>query len=263
MKKKLLLILLALVLMGSLSIPGTVTAAPKPVKLKMSSFVPAKFVPSVTTNWYCKEITRRTNGRVQWDMYWGGSLLKGDQLLAGISKGICDFASYISLGYTPKAMPLYWVGMQLFVTDKIDERLQIGQKAGAAYAGNVDKTNVVKEILELEPRGLDVVFECCGQQEAVDQAFDLLKPGGVLMLIGIPEFDRWSFPVDKMRHKEICVQNVRRQNGTLEETLELLENNKVDVTPMATHRFSFDDTQKAFNLVAGYKDGVMKAMIDF
>lgn len=120
MKKKLLLVLLALVLMGSLSIPDTVTAAPKPIKLKMCSFVPAKFIPSVTTNWYCEEITRRTNGRVQWDMYWGGSLLKGDQLLAGISKGICDFASYISLGYTPKAMPLYWAGMQLFVTDKID-----------------------------------------------------------------------------------------------------------------------------------------------
>ena len=152
---------------------------------------------------------------------------------------------------------------KVYVTDKIDERLQIGQEAGAAYAGNVDKADVVKEILQLEPKGLDVVFECCGKQEAVDQAFDLLKPGGVLMLIGIPEFERWSLPVDKGRHKEVTVINVRRQNGAVEETLEMLENGTVDVSKMPTHRFSFADSKEAFDLVASYGDGVMKAMIDF
>ena len=71
----------------------------------------------------------------------------------------------------------------------------------------------------MNPEMLDVVFECCGQQEAIDQAIDLLKPGGKLMVIGIPEFDRWSLPVDKTRRKEITIQNVRRQNETLDETL--------------------------------------------
>ena len=121
----------------------------------------------------------------------------------------------------------------------------------------------IKEILEQEPGGLDVIFECCGQQEAVEQAFDLLKPGGVLMLIGIPEFDRWSLPVDIGRRKEIRVQNVRRQNGAVEETLEMLQNGTVDVSKMPTHRFSFADAKKAFDMVAAYDDGVMKAMIDF
>jgi len=172
------------------------------------------------------------------------------------------------LGFGPIGMSVLLPAMakgaeKVFVTDKIDERLQIGQKAGAAYAGNVDKADVVKEILQLEPKGLDVVFECCGKQEAVDQAFDLLKPGGVLMLIGIPEFDRWSLPVDKGRHKEVTVINVRRQNGAVEETLEMLENGTVDVSRMPTHRFSFADSKNAFDLVASYGDGVMKAMIDF
>ena len=146
---------------------------------------------------------------------------------------------------------------------KIDGRLQIARESGATYAGNVDETDVVKEILELEPKGLDVIFECCGQKEAIDNAFDLLKPGGVLMLIGIPEFDRWSFPVDKGRHKEVTIINVRRQNGAVEETLEMLEDRSADVSKMPTHRFSFDDTKKAFDLVASYGDGVIKAMVDF
>ncbi len=172
------------------------------------------------------------------------------------------------LGFGPIGMSVQLPALakgadKVYVTDKIDERLQIARDAGASYVGNVDKTDVVKEILELEPGGLDVVFECCGKQEAVDQAFELLKPGGVLMLIGIPEFDRWSLPVDKGRHKEVTIINVRRQNGAVEETLEMLENGTVDVSKMPTHRFSFTDSKKAFDLVASYGDGVMKAMIDF
>lgn len=172
------------------------------------------------------------------------------------------------LGFGPIGMSVQLPALgkgadRVYVSDKIDGRLKIALDAGASYAGNVDKTDIVKEILELEPGGLDVVFECCGQQEAVDQAFDLLKPGGVLMLIGIPEFDRWSLPVDKGRHKEVTIINVRRQNGAVEETLDLLESGTVDVSKMPTHRFSFADTKKAFDLVASYGDGVMKAMIDF
>ena len=172
------------------------------------------------------------------------------------------------LGFGPIGMSVLLPAMakgaeKVYVSDKIDERLLIGKEAGASYAGNVDKADVVEEILQLEPKGLDVVFECCGKQEAVDQAFDLLKPGGVLMLIGIPEFDRWSLPVDKGRHKEVTVINVRRQNGAVEETLEMLENGTVDVSKMPTHRFSFADSKNAFDLVASYGDGVMKAMIDF
>jgi L-iditol 2-dehydrogenase len=172
------------------------------------------------------------------------------------------------LGYGPIGMSVHLAAMakggsKIFVTDKVDERLKIAVDNSAVYAGNPDKADIVKEITEIEPGMLDVVFECCGQQEAIDQAIDLLKPGGKLMVIGIPEFDRWSFPVDQTSRKEIIIQNIRRQNETLDETLELISDSKIKVTPMATHRFSFEETKTAFDLVSEYKDGVMKAMIDF
>ncbi len=172
------------------------------------------------------------------------------------------------LGFGPIGLsvllPLMQKGAKnVYVTDKIDDRLAIAKKSGAIWTGNPDTEDVVALVKELEPALLDIVFECCGKQEAVDQAIDMLKPGGKLLIIGIPEFSRWSFPVDKMRHKEIAIQNVRRQNGALEETLELLAEEKVDVSRMPSHRFKFANTKQAFDLVAGYSDGVMKAMIDF
>lgn len=151
----------------------------------------------------------------------------------------------------------------VYVTDKIQGRMQKARENGARYAGNPDNDDVVKEILKLEPAGLDVIFECCGKQEALENAFDLVKPGGKIMIIGIPEFDRWSMPVDKGRHKEVTITNVRRQNGAVDETIEGLASGKYMVDKMPTHRFKFEDAKKAFDLVDKYEDGVMKAMIDF
>jgi L-iditol 2-dehydrogenase len=172
------------------------------------------------------------------------------------------------LGFGPIGMSVLLPAMamgaeEIYVTDKIDDRLKVAADCGARLTANPDKEDVVGRISGEVPELLDVVFECCGQQEALDNAVDLLKPGGKLMIIGIPEFDHWSIPVDKSRHKELTIQNVRRQNEAVQPALDMMERGEVRVEAMATHRFRFEDTRKAFDLVAGYGDGVMKAMIDF
>jgi len=88
----------------------------------------------------------------------------------------------------------------VYMTDKIDERLVLAKKSGAIWTGNPDRKDVVKGILKQEPLGTDMVFECCGQQEAMDEAVPLLKPGGKIMIIGFPGLDEWRFPVDDFRY---------------------------------------------------------------
>lgn len=151
----------------------------------------------------------------------------------------------------------------IYMTDRLDGRLQCVKEAGAFYTGNIDTEDVTRNILQLEPLMLDAVFECCGKQEALDQAFELTKPGGKIVIVGIPEFDHWRIPADIARRKEITIQNIRRQVDCAEQALHYMASGKIDVSTMATHRFAFSDTPDAFELVAGYRDGVMKAMIDF
>ena len=152
---------------------------------------------------------------------------------------------------------------RIYVTDRIDARVEFARRAGATWAGNPDSEDVVAAIREREPHLLDAVFECCGQQTACDQAIDLLKPGGKLMVIGIPKEIRLSFKVDDMRHKEVSIQNVRRQNHCVQPTLDMIDRGAVDVDPMVTHRFPFEETPEAFDLVADYRAGVIKAMVHF
>jgi L-iditol 2-dehydrogenase len=149
------------------------------------------------------------------------------------------------------------------VTDKIEARLLIAIREGASITGNPSAENVVEKVLQKNPPGLDVVFECCGQQEAMDQAIDLLKPGGRLVVVGIPEFHNWSLNVEKTRRKEISLQFIRRQVDCVEPALEMMKNGTISVDNMVTHRFPFNRSREAFELVADYRDGVMKAMIDF
>jgi L-iditol 2-dehydrogenase len=172
------------------------------------------------------------------------------------------------LGYGPIGMSVMLAARsqsvsEIYVTDIIDERLSIATREGVVFSGNPAKENVVRNIMHKEPLGLDVVFECCGKQEALDQAVELLKPGGKLIVVGIPEFDLWSLSVEKTRRKEISIQFIRRQVDCVEQTLDLMKNGRIIIENMVTHRFPFERTKEAFDLVADYRDGVMKAMIDF
>ena len=150
----------------------------------------------------------------------------------------------------------------IYMTDIIDARSAVAINAGAIWTGNPERQNIVEAIGDLEPTGVDIVYECAGQQETLDEAIELLRPGGTLMLIGIPRIERISFNIDSIRRKEITIVNVRRQNDCTQKTIDLIASGKAQVDFMITHRFTFDKCKEAFDLVAGYKDGVVKALIE-
>lgn len=171
------------------------------------------------------------------------------------------------LGYGPIGMSVLLPAKaqgasKIYVTDNLDYRLNYAKRDGAVMTVNPTKEDVAAKIKEIEPMLLDVVFECAGKQQTVDHALDILKPGGRLMLIGIPEESKYVLNTDKMRHKEVTIVNVRRQNNCTVKAIKMMEQKEFDAKPMATHHFKFSEAKKAFDLVADYQGGVMKAMIN-
>lgn len=164
--------------------------------------------------------------------------------------GLCTLLSVRALG-----------PCRAFVTDLLDNRLGLAKRCGADWTGVPTRGDAVADILQEEPGGLDCVFECAGEQAALDQAVELLKPGGVLVLAGIPEGDRIHFRADALRRKELRLQNVRRQNDCTQAAIDLVASGAADVDPLATHHFDLEDSKAAFDLVADYSDGVVKAII--
>ncbi|MBM4094981.1 MAG: zinc-binding dehydrogenase [Planctomycetes bacterium] len=150
---------------------------------------------------------------------------------------------------------------RIYVTDLLDNRLALANQLGARWTGQPRREDVVASITEVEPRGLDCVFECAGQQETLDQGLELLRPGGTLIMVGILEADRVSFNPNLLRRKELRIQNVRRQNACVSTAIDLVAAGKTPVDALATHHFPMEETRRAFDLVAGYEDGVVKALI--
>jgi L-iditol 2-dehydrogenase len=151
----------------------------------------------------------------------------------------------------------------IYVTDKLDYRVEIAKKAGAKWAGNPAKQDIADAILKQEPLGVDTVYECAGEQSTLDEAVEILKPGGRLVIIGAPRFERVSFVIDKVRRKEITIVNIRRQNGCTQEAIDLMARGKVNLDFMVTHRFKPEQAQGAFEMAAAYRGGVVKALIEF
>jgi L-iditol 2-dehydrogenase len=149
----------------------------------------------------------------------------------------------------------------IYISDKIDERLAIAKKLRPRWSGNPNRSDVVKEISSIEPSLMDIVYECSGSVDAIGQAIQLLRPGGTLVIVGITEVDEVAFPIHELRRKEITILNIRRQAHCTQKAIDLLAQRRINMDSLVTHRFALEEAQKAFDLVSAYKDGVMKAMI--
>jgi L-iditol 2-dehydrogenase len=152
---------------------------------------------------------------------------------------------------------------KILATDRSDARAAAALRAGAVWSGNPGRDDIVGAILKREPHGLDAVFEVSGDPEAIEQAAELVKPGGWIYQIGIPLAERISYLSAKVRRKEIGIRHIRRQNRCIKRALLLVETKHLDVAWMATHFFKIEETAKAFATAADRTDGVLKASIVF
>jgi len=151
---------------------------------------------------------------------------------------------------------------EVAVTDLIDERLALAGQLGADFTGNPRSDDVVAAIRDRAPDGLDFVFECSGDPACIDQAAELLVPGGAVIQVGIPGAARIELDPHIFRRKELRWVNVRRQKGCIVPAIRMIDEGYIDPQPLLTHQFPLARIADAFELVAARRDGVIKATID-
>jgi L-iditol 2-dehydrogenase len=102
---------------------------------------------------------------------------------------------------------------------------------------------------------VDVAFECAGENGAVEDAVAAVKPGGRVILVGIPGEDRTSFTASVARRKGLTLKLSRRMKHTYPRTIRLVESGCVDVRSLVTHRFPLEQVAEAF-AVAQRREGL-------
>jgi TRAP-type C4-dicarboxylate transport system substrate-binding protein len=102
---------------------GPAWSAEKPIELVFSSYLKENFTNNLTCQFWMDEVTKRTNGRVQFKTYYSGTLLGGAESLPGCGRGMCDL-TLCPDSYTADRHPLSMVQTLLFMTDRMDSYLR-------------------------------------------------------------------------------------------------------------------------------------------
>lgn len=97
---------------------------------------------------------------------------------------------------------------------------------------------------------IDTAFEIAGTDDAVRLAMDAVRPGGRVVLGGIPAGDRTTFPASSARRKGLTIAMVRRMNEIYPRAIGLAERGAVELAPLVTHRLPLTRADQAFSLAA-------------
>lgn len=146
--------------------------------------------------------------------------------------------------------------VQIIATDPLPHRLEAARAYGATHRILAQDGAEASEVWETAARrGVDVAFEVAGENAAVEIAIHAARPGGQVVLVGIPAGDRTSFSAAAARRKGLTLRLCRRMKHTYPRAIALVEQGRVDVRSLVTHRFHLEQAQQAFE-TAGRREGV-------
>lgn len=134
----------------------------------------------------------------------------------------------------------------VIASDPLPHRAEAARRYGAdtAHAGDVDAG------AQLDGVQADVVFEVAGTDAALTAALTAARPGARVVLVGIPDDDRTSFPAALARRKGLTLLLSRRMNDVYGVAVRLVERGLVDVSSLVTHRYPLDRVGDAFAAAA-------------
>lgn len=150
---------------------------------------------------------------------------------------------------------------KIIVSEPIDKRLQLAEKLGAHRVVNPRKENL-EEIVRTETNGtgVDLVIEAAGYPETVAESVRVVRSAGKICIVGIP-LEPVKFDFLTLVRREIDIVTANATRVAYEKTHELVAKKIIDVRPLITHRFQFEDIFQALELTK--RKEAIKPLISF
>jgi L-iditol 2-dehydrogenase len=136
---------------------------------------------------------------------------------------------------------------EILVTDRLNHRLDAALSMGANRGFLVSDDWDRKEVWNAtKGRGVQVAFEAAGENQAVETAVETAKPGGRVILVGIPAQDWTAFTASTARRKGLTIKLSRRMRFTYPRAVQLVEDSLIDVRSLVTQRYPLSEFDLAF-----------------
>ena len=108
--------------------------------------------------------------------------------------------------------------------------------------------------------GADVVLEVAGSPETFRMAWQCARPNATVTIVALYD-EAQTLPLPEMYGKNLTIKTGGVDGCKCAETLALIEQEKIDTTPLITHTFPLKDIAAAYDLFENRRDGVIKATI--
>ncbi|WP_448950128.1 NAD(P)-dependent alcohol dehydrogenase [Labrys neptuniae] len=139
---------------------------------------------------------------------------------------------------------------KVFIADLSVPKLAIAARYPGIVPVCIPEQSLAEEVFaHTNQWGADIVFEASGNAKAFDDLFKPARPGGTVVLVGLP-VDPVRFDVAAAISKELRIETVFRYANVFERALDLIASGKVDLKPLITATFDFSASVEAFERAA-------------
>ena len=151
---------------------------------------------------------------------------------------------------------------RVIVSDVSEPKLAIAQEMGAVTPVNITSASLADVVRrETDGWGADIIFEASGNEAATTEMFDLVCPGGRVVLIGMPG-QPIAYDVVAAQVKEVRVDHVFRYAHIFPRVVAMLASRQLDVRPLVTDTYSFKEGIEAFDYARSAPANSVKVQID-
>ena len=151
----------------------------------------------------------------------------------------------------------------VYACDNFPWRAAAASAWGASHAWCCAGENSVELVDRLTGgRGADVVFEAAWADESIAEAAEMARPGGRLVLVGIPSADVLAMKHSTARRKGLTIMMSRRMKHTYPRSIRLALSGAFELEALVSRRYPLQETAQAFASYAAWEPGVQKLLID-
>ncbi|AMP04556.1 NAD(P)-dependent alcohol dehydrogenase [Collimonas pratensis] len=151
---------------------------------------------------------------------------------------------------------------RVVICDLVQEKLDLIHAYPGITTVNLRQQSLLETVTGLSGEwGADIVFEASGSDKAYDGIFDLLCPGGCLVLVGLPA-NKVAIDIVAILAKEIRIESVFRYANIFQRALALIASGKINVKPFISRSFKFADGVAAFDAAASGNPRDVKIQIE-
>ncbi|MBR4050715.1 MAG: alcohol dehydrogenase catalytic domain-containing protein [Clostridia bacterium] len=111
-----------------------------------------------------------------------------------------------------------------------------------------------------EHGGADVVLEVASAEDTFRLAWECARPNAIVTVVALYDKPQ-SLPLPDMYGKNLIFKTGGVDGCDCDEILSLIEQGKIDTTPLITHRFALKDIEKAYEIFENKLDGVIKIAV--